>query len=154
MSLLSFMNKTDDIRILILNGVNLSQLGTREIDIYGSISFEEYLNKLQSRYPEIEISYAQHDSEGDLATALQEGNQYHGVILNAGAYTHNSIILADAIKCINTPVIEVHISNLFGREQYRRESMLASACLGFISGFGLDSYRLAIEALIEKISQD
>lgn len=146
------MNKTDNIRILILNGVNLGQLGTREINIYGSISFEEYLNELQSRYPEIEISYAQYDSEGDLASALKEGNQYHGVILNAGAYTHTSIILADAIKSIITPVIEVHISNLFGREQYRRESMVSSACIGFISGFGLDSYRLAIEAIKEKIA--
>lgn len=152
MSLLSFMNKTDNIRILILNGVNLGQLGTREIDIYGSISFEEYLNELQSKYPELEISYAQYDSEGDLASALKEGNQYHGVILNAGAYTHTSIILADAIKSIITPVIEVHISNLFGREQYRRESMVSSACIGFISGFGLDSYRLAIEAIKEKIA--
>lgn len=146
------MNKTDNIRILILNGVNLGQLGTREINIYGSISFEEYLNELQSRYPELEISYAQYDSEGDLASALKEGNQYHGVILNAGAYTHTSIILADAIKSIITPVIEVHISNLFGREQYRRESMVSSACIGFISGFGLDSYRLAIEAIKEKIA--
>lgn len=152
MSSLSSMNKTDNIRILILNGVNLGQLGTREINIYGSISFEEYLNELQSRYPEIEISYAQYDSEGDLASALKEGNQYHGVILNAGAYTHTSIILADAIKSIITPVIEVHISNLFGREQYRRESMVSSACIGFISGFGLDSYRLAIEAIKEKIA--
>lgn len=152
MSLLSFMNKIDNIRILILNGVNLGQLGTREIDIYGSISFEEYLNELQSKYPELEISYAQYDSEGDLASALKEGNQYHGVILNAGAYTHTSIILADAIKSIITPVIEVHISNLFGREQYRRESMVSSACIGFISGFGLDSYRLAIEAIKEKIA--
>lgn len=146
------MNKTDNIRILILNGVNLGQLGTREINIYGSISFEEYLNELQSRYPDLEISYAQYDYEEDLASALKEGNQYHGVILNAGAYTHTSIILADAIKSIITPVIEVHISNLFGREQYRRESMVSSACIGFISGFGLDSYRLAIEAIKEKIA--
>ncbi len=147
------MNKTGNIQILILNGVNLSQLGTREIDIYGSVTFEEYLNKLQSRYHEIEFSYAQYDTEGELAHAIKEGNQYDGIIINAGAYTHTSIILADTVKSITTPVVEVHISNLFGRERYRRESMLASACLGFISGFGLDSYRLATEALKEKINQ-
>lgn len=140
-------------KILIINGVNLSQLGTREIDIYGNVSFEEYLLELEARFKDVRFSYSQYDNEGELASAIQSGQNFDGVILNAGAYTHSSIILADAVRSISTPVIEVHISNLFGREKYRRESMLAAACIGFISGFGLDSYRLATEALKEKFDK-
>lgn len=146
------MNKPSVLKILILNGVNLDLLGSREINIYGNLSFEEYYQELQKTYPNVTFSYYQYNDEGSLANAIHEGENYDGVVLNAGAYTHTSIIMADAVKSINTPVVEVHISNLFGREQYRRESLLSSACIGFIAGFGLDSYRLAIEAILKKIS--
>ena len=136
--------------ILIVNGVNLQQLGSREVNVYGSVSFEEYLSGLQNRYPAVHFDFFQSDSEGELADKIANASGYEGVILNAGAYTHSSIILADAVRTTSCPVIEVHISNLFGRENYRRNSMLASCCAGFISGFGLDGYRLAVEAILEK----
>ena len=131
--------------MLIVNGVNLSCLGTREVNIYGSLSFDEYLEGLRGRYPQMEIRYFQSDSEGELAEAITSARNLHGIILNAGAYTHTSVILADAVRAAKSPVVEVHISNLFGREQYRRNSVLSSACAGFISGFGLQSYDLAVE---------
>lgn len=136
-------------KYLILNGVNLCCLGTREVNIYGSLSFEEYLQTLRVEYPNLDIDYGQMDDEGKLAKAITTAKGYGGIVLNAGAYTHTSIVIADAVRAIETPVVEVHISNLFGRERYRRESVLSSCCHGFISGFGLDSYRLALEALLK-----
>ena len=136
-------------KILIINGPNLNLLGTREPGIYGSSSFDSYLPELQKRYPEIEISYYQSNVEGELINKMQEvGFSYDGIILNAGAYTHTSIALHDCIRSLNTPVIEVHISNVHQREPFRHKSMISSACKGVICGFGLDSYRLAVEALL------
>lgn len=147
-------NESKHIRLLIVNGVNLSCLGTREVNIYGSVSFEEYLSELQKRYPQVEIACFQSDNEGELAKAITSARNLHGIILNAGAYTHTSVILADAVRATKCPVVEVHISNLFGRENYRRNSMLSAACVGFISGFGLQSYDLAIEAFVKKNSDE
>ena len=136
-------------KILIINGPNLNLLGTREPGIYGSSSFDSYLPELQKRYPEIEISYYQSNVEGELINKMQEvGFSYDGIILNAGAYTHTSIALHDCIRSLTTPVIEVHISNVHQREPFRHKSMISSACKGVICGFGLDSYRLAVDALL------
>ncbi len=133
--------------ILIINGPNLNLLGKREKTIYGDASFEVYLESLRKRYNEINIVYYQSNIEGELINKIHEyGFDYDGIILNAGAYTHTSIALADAIRSVTTPVIEVHISNVHKREEYRHTSMISSACMGVILGFGLDSYRLAIEA--------
>lgn len=152
-SLSSMNNPTAGIRILIINGVNLSQLGTREVNIYGHISFEDYLAQLRTEFPDIQIDYFQSDAVGELCSAISTYGQYDAVVLNAGAYTHTSLALADAVRSTTTPVIEVHISNLFGRERYRRHSELAAHCAGFICGFGLDSYRLAIESVLHKKNQ-
>lgn len=134
-------------KILILNGPNLNLLGKRETDIYGSTDFESYFNTLLQSFPEIELSYFQSNVEGILIDKLHEvGFSYDGIILNAGAYTHTSIALADAIAAINTPVIEVHISNTHAREEFRRKSMIAPQCKGVILGFGLKSYELAIRS--------
>lgn len=135
-------------KILIINGPNLNMLGIREKNIYGEKSFEDYLTDLKAKFPAIEIDYRQSNHEGDIIDFIQEARkEYAGVVLNAGAYTHTSIAIADAIRSINIPVIEVHISNVHTREDYRRISMIAPACKGVIAGFGLDSYRLAVEAL-------
>lgn len=131
-------------RISIINGVNLSQLGTREVNIYGSQTFEEYFEQLRQNFPEVELSYFQSDKIEELVDALRKGQNYDGIIMNPGAYTHTAIVLADAVRSISTPVIEVHISNLFGRELYRRRSVISAHCAGFISGFGLQGYELAI----------
>ena len=144
------MSETEHIRILIVNGVNLGCLGTREVNVYGSVSFEEHLSEMRERFPQTEISYFQSDREGEVAEAITLARNLHGIILNAGAYTHTSVVVADAVRAAKCPVVEVHISNLFGREQYRRNSMLSSACAGFISGFGLQRYDLAVEALLMK----
>jgi 3-dehydroquinate dehydratase-2 len=144
-------NEGEHIRLLIVNGVNLGCLGTREVNIYGSLSFDEYLEGLRERYPRAEILHFQSDSEGELATAITSARNLHGIVLNAGAYTHASVILADAVRAAKCPVVEVHISNLFGRENYRRNSMLSGACAGFISGFGLQGYDLAVESFLMKI---
>ncbi len=146
--------ENDHIRLLIVNGVNLSSLGTREVNIYGSVSFEEYLGKLRDRYPQAEISFFQSDDVGTLANTITSARNLHGIILNAGAYTHTSLVLADAVRTAQCPVVEVHISNLFGREQYRRKSVLSSVCNGFISGFGLDGYELAVLSFLQKKVQD
>jgi len=146
--------ENDHIRLLIVNGVNLSSLGTREVNIYGSVSFEEYLGKLRDRYPHAEISFFQSDDVGTLANTITSARNLHGIILNAGAYTHTSLVLADAVRTAQCPVVEVHISNLFGREQYRRKSVLSSVCNGFISGFGLDGYELAVLSFLQKKVQD
>ncbi|MCL1934595.1 MAG: type II 3-dehydroquinate dehydratase [Candidatus Azobacteroides sp.] len=135
-------------KIQIINGPNLNLLGVREPEIYGSLSFEDYLQELVILYPGIEISYFQSNTEGEIINKLHEtGFSYAGIVLNAGAYTHTSLAILDAIKSISTPVIEVHLSNIHARESFRHRSMLAGACKGVIAGFGMDSYRLAIEAL-------
>lgn len=136
-------------KILIMNGPNLNLLGVREPGIYGSSSFESYLPKLRERYPEVEIEYYQSNVEGEMINKLQEvGFSYDGIVLNAGAYTHTSVALHDCIRSLHSPVIEVHISNVHTREEFRHHSYLSPACKGVICGFGLDSYRLAVEALV------
>ena len=136
-------------KIQIINGPNINLLGKREPGIYGSQSFDDYLVMLKKRYPEVEIAYYQSNCEGNLIDKLQEvGFDVDGIILNAGAYTHTSIALQDAIRAIEAPVVEVHISNVHAREEFRHKSMISCACKGVILGFGLDSYRLALEALI------
>lgn len=135
-------------RIQIINGPNINLLGKREPSIYGSVSFEDYLTELRNRYASVDIDYFQSNSEGELIDCIQDaGFRADGIILNAGAYTHTSIALQDAIRAVTAPVIEVHISNVHAREEYRHVSMIAAACKGVICGFGLDSYRLALEAL-------
>lgn len=131
-------------RIAIINGVNLGQLGTREVNIYGAQTFEEYFKELERMFPEVELTYFQSDKIEELVDALRKGQSCDGIILNPGAFTHTAIVLADTIRSISTPVIEVHISNLFGRELYRRRSVIAAHCAGFISGFGLQGYALAV----------
>ena len=134
--------------IQIINGPNLNLLGKREPDIYGNTSFESFFNELIKAYPHIQFAYYQSNSEGLLIDKLHEvGFSGDGIILNAGAYTHTSIALADAIRAIKTPVVEVHISNIFEREAFRHTSLIAPACVGSIAGFGTDSYRLAVEAI-------
>ena len=134
--------------ILIINGPNLNLLGVREKSIYGDTGFETYFKELQDRYPAINFTYYQSNVEGELINKLHEvGFSYDGIVLNAGAYTHTSVAIGDAIAGINTPVVEVHISNVYKREDFRHHSMLAKNCKGVIAGFGLDSYRLAVESL-------
>lgn len=138
-------------KIQIINGPNLNLLGIREPGIYGNSSFESYLKELEKRYPDVEIEYFQSNVEGFLIDKLQEvGFSYDGIILNAGAYTHTSVALQDAIRSLKTPVVEVHISNVFQREEFRHHSYLSPACKGVICGFGMDSYRLALEALLAR----
>lgn len=137
--------------ILIINGPNLNLLGVREPGIYGSRGFDDYLNELRQLYPNINIDYYQSNHEGDLIDKLHEkGFSTEGIILNAGAYTHTSLAIADAISAIKTPVVEVHISNVHKRESVRHHSFLAPVCIGTICGFGLDSYRLALDYFINK----
>lgn len=139
-------------KILIVNGPNLNLLGQREPGIYGDSSFESYLPKLRSRYEDVEIEYYQSNIEGKLINKMQEvGFSYDGIVLNAGAYTHTSIALQDCIRSLKAPVVEVHISNVHKREEFRHKSMISCACLGVICGFGLDSYRLAIEGIISNL---
>ena len=135
--------------ILIINGPNLNLLGKREKSVYGDSSFESYLSKLRAQYPQHQIHYFQSNVEGELINSIHENGfgNVDGIILNAGAYTHTSIAISDAIRAVQVPVIEVHISNIHTRESYRHTSMIAAACKGSVIGFGLDSYRLAIEAL-------
>ena len=135
-------------RIQIINGPNLNLLGRREPSVYGNESFEDYLTVLQSLFPEVEIVYYQSNVEGELVNKLQEvGFSFDGIILNAGAYTHTSVALHDCIKAIDVPVVEVHISNIYAREEFRHTSLISAVCAGVVCGFGLDSYRLALEAL-------
>lgn len=136
-------------KILILNGPNLNLLGTREPGIYGKSSFDDYLPQLQARYPDVELDYFQSNIEGEMINKMQEvGFTYDGIVLNAGAYTHTSVALHDCIRSLRCPVVEVHISNVHQREEFRHHSMISSACKGVICGFGLDSYRLGVEALL------
>lgn len=136
-------------RIQIINGPNLNLLGIREPEIYGHSGFMEYLDVLRKDYPDVQLDYYQSNIEGELINKIHEvGFSVSGIVLNAGAYTHYSIALLDAIKSIDSPVVEVHVSNVYKREEFRQNSVIASACMGTICGFGLDSYRLAIEALV------
>jgi 3-dehydroquinate dehydratase-2 len=136
-------------KIMIINGPNLNLLGVREPGIYGNSSFESYLPSLRGRYPDVELQYFQSNIEGELIDRLQAvGFDYDGIVLNAGAYTHTSVALLDCIRSLKAPVIEVHISNVHRREEFRHHSMISAGCLGVICGFGLDSYRLAVEALL------
>ncbi|MEI6684249.1 MAG: type II 3-dehydroquinate dehydratase [Bacteroidota bacterium] len=139
-------------KILIINGPNLNLLGSREQEIYGTQNFESYLKKLRRHYHEITIEYYQTNVEGEIINALHNaGLLYDGVILNAGGYAHTSVAIADAVKAISTPVVEVHISNTFAREPFRHTSFLAANVKGSIIGFGMESYRLAIESFVKKI---
>lgn len=135
-------------KIQIINGPNLNLLGKREPDVYGNIPFEVYLEKLKAAYPQYDIVYYQSNIEGELIDKIHEtGFSYDGIVLNAGAYAHTSVALHDAVKAIKAPVVEVHVSNVFAREAFRHHSFLSRACKGVIVGFGMDSYRLAVEAL-------
>ena len=137
-------------KFLIINGPNLNLLGQRETEIYGSISFEDYLTTLRNRFPTIEIVYYQSNVEGEIINRLQKVNHaVDGIILNAEGYTHTSVAIADTVKAIDVPVIEVHISNIFAREVYRHHSYLSPHCVGSIIGFGLDSYYLAISFFLK-----
>lgn len=135
---------------MIVNGPNLNRLGLREPHIYGRSTFDDFLRNLTAEYRGIKVTYAQSNAEGTLIDILQDANDEpcDGVILNAGAYTHTSIALLDCIRSLDIPVVEVHISNVHKREEFRRHSTIAPACAGVICGFGLDSYRLALEALL------
>ena len=136
-------------KILVLNGPNINLLGKREPGIYGSKGMDEYFQELVERFPQVELIYYQSNIEGELINKIHEvGSTYDGIVFNAGAYTHTSIALQDAIRAVKSPVVEVHISNVLQREDFRHVSMIGPACRGTIMGFGLDSYRLAIEALI------
>lgn len=138
-------------KVLIINGPNLNLLGVREPQIYGKVGMEEYLQALRADYPEVEIDYFQSNMEGEIIDRLHADgfdNELAGIILNAGAYTHTSLAIADAIRSIEVPVVEVHISNVWSREPERQRSLISGACRGVIAGFGLDSYRLGLEALI------
>ncbi len=138
-------------KITIINGPNLNLLGKREPEVYGSQSFEGYLEALKARYPSIDITYVQSNIEGEIIDALHaDGFSVDGIILNAGAYTHTSVGIGDAIKAIETPVVEVHISNTFSREDFRHTSFITPNAKGLILGFGLDVYRLAIESFTAK----
>lgn len=137
-------------KILILNGPNLNRLGTREPGIYGTDTMEACMAGLRERFPHVELSYFQSNSEGALIDRLQQADgEADGVVFNAGAYTHTSVALHDAIRSIGIPVVEVHISNINAREEFRHRSLIAPACRGSICGFGLASYRLAVAALVE-----
>ncbi len=139
-------------KILIINGPNLNMLGRREPGIYGDSSFDDYLPQLRRQFPDMEITYYQSNVEGLLIDRMQQAgfggeDGVDGIVLNAGAYTHTSVALQDCIRSLRCPVVEVHISNVHRREAFRHHSMISCACLGVICGFGLDSYRLAVEAL-------
>lgn len=135
-------------KIQIINGPNINLIGKREPEIYGNMDINQYLAKLQEMYPEIEFQVYQSNIEGELIDKIQEvGFSFDGIIINAGAYTHTSIGLHDALKAVTTPAVEVHLSNIMQREDFRHVSMISPACIGTIFGLGLDSYRLAVEAL-------
>ena len=142
-------------KIQIINGPNLNLLGVREPGIYGNNSFETYLPQLRAAYPDVEIDYYQSNIEGELINKMQQvGFSFDGIVLNAGAYTHTSVALQDCIRSLKSPVIEVHISNVHKREEFRHHSMISCACLGVIAGFGLDSYRLAVDALVHNAIEE
>lgn len=138
-------------KILIINGVNLNMLGTREPQIYGNCPFDTYLAGLKEHYPQLQLDCFQSNVEGEIAAKIQQSSCYDAIIINPGAYTHTSIAIADALKCINTIAIEVHLSNIYQREQYRHTSYIAPYCKGRICGLGLDGYRLAIEHCLQLV---
>jgi 3-dehydroquinate dehydratase-2 len=139
----------EEMNIHIINGPNLNLLGIREKSVYGDQNFDAYLDDLKSKYSILEISYFQSNVEGEIINKLHEiGFSADGIILNAGGYTHTSVAIADAIAAIQSPVVEVHISNVYAREEYRHVSLMAKNCRGVIAGFGLDSYRLALESFL------
>ena len=136
-------------KVIIINGPNLNLLGVREKSIYGEKSFDAYYEELRAKFSHINFSYFQNNVEGEIINCLHEnGFEADAIILNAGGYTHTSVAIADAISSIQSPVIEVHISNIYSREEFRKKSLIAPYCKGSICGFGLDSYRLAIESLV------
>ncbi|MCB0456428.1 MAG: type II 3-dehydroquinate dehydratase [Flavobacteriaceae bacterium] len=136
-------------KIIIINGPNLNLLGKREQSIYGNITFEAFYQNLKEKYPQIELSYFQSNVEGELIDKIQEvGFSYDGIILNAAAYTHTSVGIGDAVKAIETPVVEVHISNTFAREEFRHHSYISAGAKGVILGFGLQSYELALQSFL------
>lgn len=136
-------------KIQIINGPNLNLLGVREPGIYGNNSFENYLPALRALFPDVQIDYYQSNIEGEMINKMQEvGFGYDGIVLNAGAYTHTSIALLDCIRSLRCPVVEVHISNVHQREEFRHHSMISSGCKGVICGFGLQGYELAIRGLL------
>lgn len=138
-------------KLLILNGPNLNLLGTREPEIYGNQSMESYFSALQNKYPTINLEYYQSNVEGEIINKLQEvGFDYDGILLNAGGYTHTSVAIRDAISAIKTPVLEIHISNIYARESFRQISLLSEVCKGTISGLGMDGYLLGIEYFAKK----
>ena len=142
-------------KIQIINGPNLNLLGKREPGIYGSEGFTGFLENLKSKYPTIEIDYFQSNVEGELINKLHEvGFSFDGIIINAGAYTHTSVAISDAIAGIKTPVIEVHISNVYAREEYRHHSLMAKNCKGIITGFGLQSYELGLLSFIDLVTTE
>jgi 3-dehydroquinate dehydratase-2 len=137
--------------IHIINGPNLNLLGTREPEVYGGRNFEEYIEQLRAQYPDIQIDYFQSNVEGLIIDELQKvGFTSQGIILNAGGYTHTSVAIRDAISAISSPVVEVHISNIYAREEFRKTSLISEKVVGSIAGLGLDGYRLALEFLISK----
>ena len=136
-------------KIIIINGPNLNLLGRREPAVYGNLTFEEFFKNLTKKYADVELSYYQSNVEGELINKLHEvGFNYDGIVLNAGAYTHTSVAIGDAVKGIDTPVVEVHISNVYSREDFRHTSYIAPNATGVIAGFGLQSYELAMESFI------
>ncbi len=142
---------TQYMNLVIINGPNLNLLGKREPEIYGQETFESYMEGLKKRFPEITLDYFQSNIEGELIDKIhQVGFSVDGIILNAGGYTHTSVAIADAVAGISSPTLEVHISNVFKREDFRHKSLLSPVVIGTIGGFGLDSYRLAVEAFIER----
>ena len=135
-------------KIQIINGPNLNLLGTREPSIYGTTSFEDFMKELESKFSNIELNYFQSNLEGDLVTRIQEcRGRVDGIVLNAGGYTHTSVAIHDAIPAAGVPVVEVHISNIYAREEFRHKSLITSKCVGMISGLGLEGYALAIQFL-------
>ena len=135
-------------KITIINGPNLNLLGKREPEKYGNKTFEDYLEVLRKAYPEVEFSYFQSNVEGEIINEIhRSGFSVDGIILNAGGYTHTSVAIADAIASVKAPVVEVHITNIAAREEFRHTSLIARSCAGSVAGFGLDSYRLAVEAI-------
>ena len=135
-------------RITIINGPNLNLLGKREVSVYGNESFEDFFENLKKSYPEVELKYLQSNIEGTIIDFLQQENGKDGIVLNAAGYTHTSVSIADAVRAIDSPVVEVHISNIFAREEFRHTSLIAPHCKGSIIGLGLNGYKLAIDALL------
>jgi 3-dehydroquinate dehydratase-2 len=137
-------------KIQIINGPNLNLIGKRQPSMYGETTFDSYLEDLKQKYPDIDIEYFQSNIEGEIIDKIQEvGFTYDGIVINAGGYTHTSVSIADALSAVDTPAVEIHITNILGRDEYRHVSFIANACKGSIMGFGLDSYRLGIEAILE-----